>query len=93
VLCAYELRIRNDRKKDKQVTEHDGNIRYLTLHGLPYTECMQASLLPRPDITDLLGIGYRRIPVMGLGRSVICDSRFVQTPHNAYLRLFEQNSD
>lgn len=30
--------------------------------------------LPRPDISDRLGIGYRRIPVLAIGNDVYCDT-------------------
>jgi glutathione S-transferase len=32
-------------------------------------------MLPRPDIKQSLGINYRRIPIMAIGRDVYCDTR------------------
>lgn len=33
--------------------------------------------LPRPDITDRLGIGYRRIPLLAIGNDVYCDTSLI----------------
>ena len=33
--------------------------------------------LPRPEITDLLGIKYRRIPILAIGNDVYCDTRLI----------------
>lgn len=33
--------------------------------------------LPRPEITDLLGINYRRIPVLAVGNDVYCDTSLI----------------
>lgn len=32
-------------------------------------------MLPRPEITDQLGIRYRRIPILAIGNDVYCDTR------------------
>lgn len=37
---------------------------------------MQPPVLPRPDL-EALGIKYRRIPVLAIGRDVFCDSRLI----------------
>ncbi|KAH6899855.1 hypothetical protein B0T10DRAFT_468965 [Thelonectria olida] len=47
---------------------------YLTLRGIPYSQCMQPAMMPRPDVS-LLGIAYRRIPIMSIGRDVYLDTR------------------
>ncbi|KAG7086428.1 hypothetical protein E1B28_002382 [Marasmius oreades] len=45
------------------------------------TESLRATpqVLPtvsqRPEITELLGIGYRRIPILAIGNDIYCDSR------------------
>jgi glutathione S-transferase len=53
-------------------------------------------MLPRPDLSDLLGIAYRRIPVLAIGNDVYCDTsliaaalerRFPPSP-NGYGTLF-----
>ncbi len=49
---------------------------YLTLRGIDYAQCMQPPYLPREDISAL-GLTYRRIPVMAIGRDVYCDSRLM----------------
>ncbi|QUC23107.1 uncharacterized protein UV8b_07348 [Ustilaginoidea virens] len=47
---------------------------YLTLRGIPYAECVQPPMMPRPDIARL-GIEHRRIPILSIGRDVYLDSR------------------
>ncbi|KIX10002.1 uncharacterized protein Z518_01083 [Rhinocladiella mackenziei CBS 650.93] len=49
---------------------------YLSLRGIDYAECKQPPVMPRPDI-HALGVKYRRIPVMAVGRDVYCDSRII----------------
>ncbi|KAK5064656.1 hypothetical protein LTR84_000490 [Exophiala bonariae] len=49
---------------------------YLALRGIDYAECKQAPVLPRPDL-KALGINYRRIPLLAIGRDVYCDSRLI----------------
>ncbi|ETI23372.1 hypothetical protein G647_05173 [Cladophialophora carrionii CBS 160.54] len=49
---------------------------YLSLRGIDYAECKQPPVLPRPDVAAL-GIKYRRIPLMAIGRDVYCDSRII----------------
>lgn len=46
---------------------------YLSFRGIPYTECIQPVTLPRPDL-NALGVKYRRIPVMSIGRDIYCDT-------------------
>ncbi|KAL2419971.1 hypothetical protein ABEF95_009672 [Exophiala dermatitidis] len=47
---------------------------YLALRGIPYAECKQPPVMPRPDLKALV-VNYRRIPVVAIGRDVYCDSR------------------
>ncbi|KIW27179.1 uncharacterized protein PV07_06941 [Cladophialophora immunda] len=49
---------------------------YLSLRGMDYAECKQPPVMPRPDLS-VLGVKYRRIPVMSIGRDVYCDSRII----------------
>ncbi|EPS37611.1 hypothetical protein H072_8699 [Dactylellina haptotyla CBS 200.50] len=49
---------------------------YLTLRRIPYVQCMQPNILPRPDVAQL-GITYRRIPILSIGRDVYLDSRLI----------------
>ncbi|KAG6814207.1 hypothetical protein H0H92_000884 [Tricholoma furcatifolium] len=34
-------------------------------------------VLPRPEITDLLGVTYRRIPLLAIGNDVYCDTSLI----------------
>ena len=34
-------------------------------------------MLPRPEITDALGIKYRRIPILAIGNDVYCDTSLI----------------
>lgn len=49
---------------------------YLTLRSIPYYVCQVDNKMPRP-VLDRLGIHYRRIPVMAVGRDIYCDSRCI----------------
>jgi glutathione S-transferase len=49
---------------------------YLALRGLPYKRCIQPPILPRPALLAL-GVRYRRIPVLAIGKDVYCDSRAI----------------
>ncbi|KAG9187909.1 hypothetical protein G6011_05780 [Alternaria panax] len=49
---------------------------YLWLRGIPYDECLQPAFMPRADL-ELIGVGYRRIPIMAVGKDVYCDSRLI----------------
>ncbi|KAL2053688.1 hypothetical protein ABVK25_005992 [Lepraria finkii] len=51
-------------------------ILYLTLRGIDYAQCLQPVYLPREDI-DALGVKYRRIPIMSIGRDIYCDTRLI----------------
>ncbi|KAJ4409157.1 hypothetical protein N0V85_004138 [Neurospora sp. IMI 360204] len=50
---------------------------YLHLRGIPYTQCLQPMILPRSDLSSLLGIKYRRIPLLSIGRDVYLDTRLI----------------
>ncbi|KAI1327275.1 glutathione S-transferase [Xylariaceae sp. FL0255] len=49
---------------------------YLNLRKIPYSECLQPRILPRPDLA-CLGISYRRIPVLSIGRDIYLDTRLI----------------
>ena len=49
---------------------------YLALRGIDYAQCLQPPYLPREDI-NALGVKYRRIPIMSIGRDVYCDTRLI----------------
>jgi hypothetical protein len=46
---------------------------YLYLTQTPFSICQQPFALPRPDLTDL-GITYRRVPVLSIGKDVFPDN-------------------
>ena len=50
---------------------------YLDLRGIPYAQCMQPLIPPRPDITDRLGVQYRRIPILLNNSDLILDTRLI----------------
>jgi len=52
-------------------------------------------MLPRPEITDYLGVVYRRIPILAIGNDVYCDTSVIVSalerrfpPANGYGTLF-----
>lgn len=49
---------------------------YLTLRKIPYHRCRVDAKMPRP-VLDRLGVHYRRIPVLAIGRDIYCDSRCI----------------
>ncbi|KAK4224880.1 hypothetical protein QBC38DRAFT_484485 [Podospora fimiseda] len=50
---------------------------YLRLRQIPYYECIQPPLLPRPDLSTLLGINYRRIPLLSHNSQIYLDTRLI----------------
>ena len=48
----------------------------LALAGVPFQRCEQPVVLPRPDL-EALGITYRRIPLLAVGRDVYCDTALI----------------
>ncbi|KAF2179380.1 hypothetical protein K469DRAFT_694078 [Zopfia rhizophila CBS 207.26] len=49
---------------------------YLQLRGIGYAQCIQPPVLPRPDLSAL-GVNYRRIPVLSIGRDFYLDTRLI----------------
>ncbi|KAF2642935.1 hypothetical protein P280DRAFT_547185 [Massarina eburnea CBS 473.64] len=49
---------------------------YLWLRGIPYDECIQPHVMPRPDLSAL-SIAYRRMPLMAIGKDILIDSRLI----------------
>lgn len=56
--------------------------------------------LPRPEISELLGIGYRRIPVLAIGNDVYIDASLttpvverLYPPSQGYPSLFPPRKD
>lgn len=48
----------------------------LTAAGKPFQRCDQPPVLPRPTL-ETLGITYRRIPVLAIGKDVFCDTSII----------------
>ena len=51
-------------------------VSYLSLRGIPFTECHQPITMPRPDLASL-GVKYRRIPVVAIGKDFYCDTLLI----------------
>lgn len=51
-------------------------VAYLALRGIPHTHCEQPITQPRPDLAAL-GVKYRRIPVLSIGRDIYCDTLLI----------------
>ncbi|KAK2464914.1 hypothetical protein APHAL10511_002990 [Amanita phalloides] len=49
----------------------------LLLKGISYYKVKVPPVLPRTAISDLLGITYRRLPILAIGRDVYCDSSLI----------------
>ncbi|KAJ6500618.1 hypothetical protein C8R45DRAFT_1122839 [Mycena sanguinolenta] len=49
----------------------------LLLKNIPHEKVNVANVLPRPEITDLLGITYRRIPILAIGNDIYCDTSLI----------------
>ncbi|RPB20501.1 hypothetical protein L211DRAFT_829254 [Terfezia boudieri ATCC MYA-4762] len=50
---------------------------YLRLRSIPFTQCIQPPILPRPDLSTKLGITYRRIPVCAIDKDIYCDTSLI----------------
>ncbi|OCT45830.1 glutathione S-transferase [Cladophialophora carrionii] len=48
----------------------------LNLKGLKYFRCIVLNRLPRP-VLQQLGVQYRRIPILAIGRDIYCDTRLI----------------
>jgi glutathione S-transferase len=51
-------------------------VAYLALRGIPHSRCEQPITQPRPNLAAL-GVKYRRIPVLSIGRDVYCDTLLI----------------
>lgn len=49
----------------------------ITLQGLPFSQIQVPPNMPRPILQERLGINYRRIPIMAIGRDIYIDSRLM----------------
>ncbi|KAK4505487.1 hypothetical protein PRZ48_003450 [Zasmidium cellare] len=51
--------------------------RYFNLRSLPYSQIRVPPNMPRPILQEKLGINYRRIPIMAIGRDIYIDTRIM----------------
>ena len=51
-------------------------VAYFALRGIPHARCEQPITQPRPDLAAL-GVRYRRIPVLSIGRDIYCDTLLI----------------
>ncbi|EJD01143.1 uncharacterized protein FOMMEDRAFT_110715 [Fomitiporia mediterranea MF3/22] len=72
----------------------------LALKCIPHYRVEVAMTLPRPEITDTLGIAYRRIPILSIGNDVYCDTSLIIPalerrfpPSLGFPTLFPQRKD
>jgi len=49
----------------------------LILKRIPHSRVEVSYILPRPELSNLLGITYRRIPVLAIGNDVYCDTSLI----------------
>ncbi|KAI0796853.1 hypothetical protein C8Q75DRAFT_802526 [Abortiporus biennis] len=49
----------------------------LTVKRIPHKRVAVGMTLPRPDLSELLGVSYRRIPILAIGNDVYCDSSLI----------------
>ncbi|KAJ3723003.1 hypothetical protein C8R42DRAFT_665020 [Lentinula raphanica] len=49
----------------------------LLLKNIPHSTVKVANVLPRPEITELLGLTYRLIPVLAIGNDIYCDTSLI----------------
>ncbi|KAF2161424.1 hypothetical protein M409DRAFT_28155 [Zasmidium cellare ATCC 36951] len=52
-------------------------VRYFNLRSLLYSQIRVPPNMPRPILQEKLGINYRRIPVMAIGRDIYIDTRIM----------------
>ncbi|KAJ7744477.1 hypothetical protein DFH07DRAFT_834450 [Mycena maculata] len=49
----------------------------LLLKNIPHEKVNVANMPPRPEITELLGVTYRRIPILAIGNDIYCDTSLI----------------
>ncbi|KAF8634285.1 hypothetical protein AX17_004240 [Amanita inopinata Kibby_2008] len=49
----------------------------MVLKKVPHYRVNVSPALPRPEVTDLLGITYRRMPLLAIGNDVYCDTSLI----------------
>ena len=51
-------------------------VAYMALRKIPHSRCEQPITMPRPDLAAL-GVNYRRIPLLSVGRDIYCDTLII----------------
>ncbi|KAJ6552750.1 hypothetical protein B0H19DRAFT_1377580 [Mycena capillaripes] len=49
----------------------------LLLKNIPHEKVNVSNMLPRPEITDLLGVRYRLMPLLAIGNDIYCDTGLI----------------
>ncbi|KAF9263444.1 hypothetical protein L218DRAFT_958996 [Marasmius fiardii PR-910] len=49
----------------------------LLLKSVPHQTVHVSRVLPRPEITELLGLNYRRIPILAIDNDIYCDTSLI----------------
>ncbi|KAJ7638778.1 hypothetical protein FB45DRAFT_903796 [Roridomyces roridus] len=49
----------------------------LLVKQIPHQRVNVSSMLPRAEITELLGVNYRRIPILAIGSDIYCDTSLI----------------
>lgn len=49
----------------------------LLLKDIPHVKVDVSRILPRPELSELLGVAYRRIPILAIGNDVYCDTSLI----------------
>jgi hypothetical protein len=49
---------------------------YLNFRGIKYSKCITRNRMPREQLEEL-GVNYRRIPILAIGRDIYCDTRLM----------------
>ncbi|THU80803.1 hypothetical protein K435DRAFT_767813 [Dendrothele bispora CBS 962.96] len=49
----------------------------LFLKKIPHQRVTVSPIMPRPEILDPFGLNYRRIPILGIGKDLYCDTNLI----------------
>ncbi|KAJ7626606.1 hypothetical protein DFH06DRAFT_1141904 [Mycena polygramma] len=83
--ALVRARTRAKRTKDHAITSY---INHVLVKNVDHVKVNVANMLPRDEITALLGVTYRRIPILAIGNDIYCDTRLCIcfTPQSHCLR-------
>lgn len=71
-MCPAVVLYRYDGSPFSEKVDH-----VLLLKSVPHQIVQVSSMLPRPEITDLLGLNYRRIPILAIDNDIYCDTSII----------------